>query len=380
MLRTVSWLLRTGAYVFIGLKTFTHPPAGTATLVSAAAAYVLSSLALLLWGLTEARGDEAADRSLMLLLLGAAAVLAGYASAAPHAESLIGLSLAFVMQLGTQASLAVGWATAGCTVAAVETGVLANGAGREIALGYPVLVAAVLIASHNRRAWRVRAEQSATLLAQTELLRAEQRQVAVLDERTRIAREIHDVLAHSLGALSIQIQAAEVLLTDHQDIDRAVTVLAGARRLTADGLTETRRAVHALRSSLAPLDEELATLANTHRQRHGVPVRLTVEGAPFALSADQALPLLRTAQEALTNAAKHASAQPVEITLTYEDDHVTLAVDNPLAQRDSQRPEFATLNGGYGLTGMRERLLLLGGTLDAAARDGRWRVCAEVPR
>ncbi|WP_208652875.1 sensor histidine kinase, partial [Streptomyces rhizosphaericus] len=214
------------------------------------------------------------------------------------------------------------------------------------------------------------------------LLRAEQRRVAVLDERARIAREIHDVLAHSLGALSIQIQAASALLTDHRDVDRAVTVLDGARRLTADGLAETRRAVHALRSDLAPLDEELATMADTHRQRHGVPVRLRVEGEPSPLPADQALPLFRTAQEALTNAAKHAPAQPVEVALTYEDEHVTLTVDNPLGAPPSPRraPAFATVDGGYGLTGMRERLLLLGGTLDAGVRDGQWRVRAEVPR
>ncbi len=377
----MSWLLRTGAYACVGLKTLVHPPAGTGSLALAVAAYALCGVALLVWGLTDVTGDAAAGHAPRLrLLLGAAAVLAGCASALPHAGSLIGLALLFVMQLGTEASLPVGWAAAGCTVAAVETGVLVSGAGRGIALGYPLLVVTVLIASHNRRAWRLRAEQSADLLAQAELLRAEQRRVAVLDERTRIAREIHDVLAHSLGALSIQIQAASAVLTDHQDIDRAVTVLAGARRLTADGLTETRRAVHALRSSLAPLDEELAKAADTHRQRHGVPVRLTVEGEPFPLPADQALPLFRTAQEALTNAAKHAPTQPVEVILTYEDDHVTLTLDNPLTQRAGDRPQFATVDGGYGLTGMRERLLLLGGTLDAGARDGRWRVCAEVPR
>lgn len=82
----------------------------------------------------------------------------------------------------------------------------------------------------------------------------------------------------------------------------------------------------------------------------------------------------------------------MEVTLNYEDDHVTLTVDNPLGKRDRQRDlgepdaeradtgaEFATLNGGYGLTGMRERLLLLGGSLNAGVQDGRWVVTAEVP-
>ncbi|OPF81799.1 two-component sensor histidine kinase [Streptomyces antioxidans] len=413
MLRTVSWLMRVGAYVFIGLHTFTEPPAGPGAVAQAVVAYALGGLALLLWEVTHALGDEAARRAprsvarrgtqpriRTRVLLGVAAALSGYASAFPHTGALIGLSLMAVMHLGTELSLPVGWAVAGCTVVALETGVLVAGAGRGLALGYPMLVALVLVASHNRRAYRVRAEQSAAMLAQSELLRAEQRRVAVLDERARIAREIHDVLAHSLGALSIQIQAASALLTDHRDIDRAVTVLDGARRLTADGLAETRRAVHALRSDLAPLDEELATMADTHRQRHGVPVRLRVEGEPSPLPADQALPLVRTAQEALTNAAKHAPAQPVEVTLTYEDEHVTLTVDNPLTADgpiaddnpladDSppgtppsprRAPAFATVDGGYGLTGMRERLLLRGGTLDAGVRDGQWRVRAGVPR
>ena len=102
------------------------------------------------------------------------------------------------------------------------------------------------------------------------------------------------------------------------------------------------------------------------------------------LPVDHVLPLFRTAQEALTNAAKHAPAQPAEVTLTYEDDHVTLTVGNPLGDLDPQRaddrPRFATVNGGYGLTGMRERLLLLDGTLNAGVKDGRWVVSARVPR
>ncbi|OIJ87934.1 hypothetical protein BIV25_37590 [Streptomyces sp. MUSC 14] len=369
--------------MFVGVVAFTGP--GPGVTARAVAAYAIGGLAMLLWGLTDAFGERPAGQMpRMQGLFAVAAVVCGYAGAFAHTGALVAISLMLIMDLGTESRLPVGWAVAGCTVVAIETGVLVARASDGLALGYPMLVVMVLIASHNRRAYRVRAEQSAALLAQTELLRAEQRRVAVLDERTRIAREIHDVLAHSLGALSIQIQAAGALLTDHQDIDRAVTVLAEARRLTADGLTETRRAVHALRADIAPLDEELATAADIHRQRHGGAVRLSVRGEPTPLSPDQALPLFRTAQEALTNAAKHAPAQPVEVTLTYQDDHVSLTVDNPLARPDpgrtGDRPEFATVDGGYGLTGMRERLLLLGGTLDAGVRDGRWRVRAEVPR
>ena len=146
--------------------------------------------------------------------------------------------------------------------------------------GYPLLILACFSLGRNRRSYRVQAEQSAALLEQYERLRAEQRRADVLDERTRIAREIHDVLAHSLGALGIQIQAAKAMLTDHQDVDRAVEALSTAQRMAADGLTETRRAVHALRVDTLPLAAELDGVVNTHRQRYQVPVTFAPSAPP----------------------------------------------------------------------------------------------------
>ena len=116
------------------------------------------------------------------------------------------------------------------------------------------------------RGRRVQAEQSAALLAQTQQLLAARGRADVLGERARIAREIHDVLAHSLGALGIQIQAARAVLTDHKDLDRAVDILMTAQRMAADGLTETRRAVHALRLDSRPLDEELRRATGSLRR------------------------------------------------------------------------------------------------------------------
>ena len=101
-----------------------------------------------------------------------------------------------------------------------------------------------------------------------EQLRAEQRRAAVLDERTRIAREIHDVLAHPLGALGMQLQAARAVLADQGDTGRALSLLDQAQRMAKDGLAETQRAVHALRTDPAGLDQELAALTDTHRSRH----------------------------------------------------------------------------------------------------------------
>ena len=245
--------------------------------------------------------------------------------------------------------------------------------------GYPLLIGACLSFGRNRRSYRVQAEQAAALLEQYEQLRAEQRRADVLDERARIAREIHDVLAHSLGALGIQIQAAKAMLTDHRDIDRAVEALATAQRMAADGLTETRRAVHALRVDTLPLDEELARVAETHRSGTTCRSPSRPRARPRPLPPEATLALLRTAQEALVNAAKHAPGQQVAVRLDYGDDGVRLSVTNHLDGTGAPAPGDRRSTGGYGLTGMRERLLLLNGTLLAGPRDDEWAVTAELP-
>ncbi len=253
-----------------------------------------------------------------------------------------------------------------------------TGASFGTLAGDPLLIVVCLMLGLSRRSYRVQAEQAAALLAQHERLRAEQRRGDVLDERTRIAREIHDVLAHSLGALGIQIQAAKAILTDHGDVDRAVEALTTAQRMAADGLTETRRAVHALRVDTLPLGEELAAVTDTHRQRYHVPVTLQTSGAARTLPPEATLALLRTAQEAMVNAAKHAPGQPVAVRLDYGAADVRLSVVNGLNGADvSVRRPGQT--GGYGLTGMRERLALLNGTLRAGPRDNDWTVTAELP-
>ena len=147
---------------------------------------------------------------------------------------------------------------------------------------YPFVPVTGLLLGHFIRTRQEQGQQAAALLARTQQLQAEQSRTEVLNERARIAREIHDVLAHSLGALSIQIQAARAVLTDHQDIDRALEVLSAAQRMAADGLTETRRAVHALRSDAVPLEQELSQAARTHRERYGTDAAFTVGGAPAA--------------------------------------------------------------------------------------------------
>ncbi len=125
-------------------------------------------------------------------------------------------------------------------------------------------------------------------------------------------------------------------------------------------------------------------MAATHEQRHGSTVTLTVTGAAVPLPADRTLALVRTAHESLTNAAKHAPHRPVAVDLLYGDEDVTLTLTNalggpPAAREAGTRRTSRTVDGGYGLTGMRERLLLLDGTLAAGPDEGRWTVTARVP-
>ena len=292
------------------------------------------------------------------------------------------IALAFVaaMAAAINNDLAAAVAVTAAGILAIEVSGLTFGQSYGTLLGLPAIVLTGLVIGRNWGAYRVQAEQAAALLAQREQLQAEQRRADLLDERARIAREIHDVLAHSLGALGIQIQAARSVL--NHDADQAGELLAAAQQMAAEGLVETHRAVQALRADTLPLNEELALVTDTHAQRYHVPVSYDTGGLPAALPPDATLALLRIAQEALVNAAKHAAGQPVAVRLDYGDADVRLAVRNDLPPDADTRQaaDVSTVNGGYGLTGMHERLRLLNGTLEAGRRDGQWIVTAELPR
>ncbi|MBP2319984.1 signal transduction histidine kinase [Kibdelosporangium banguiense] len=357
MLRVLSWLARFGAFGLIGFGIFLGSPVTGGLLTAQIAGFALSGALMVLWAVAEFRSLP----RLQAISLVALAILTGALCTSEHASSFVGLALIAVLDASNVTSTKTSWVVSGGSILAVEVGGLVSGTTLSTLLGYPLLLFAGMLAGQNRRARRVEAEQ--------------RNQVAILDERARIAREIHDVLAHSLGALGIQIQAARAVLTDHGDTERALTILSTAQRMATDGLNETRRAVHALRVDPAPLNEQLATIVETHRAQHHTPVTLSVLGDPVDLPPDTALALVRAVQEALVNAAKHATQQPVDVTLRYDDHDVQVTISNPLGTSS----EFSTADTGYGLTGMRERLLLLRGTLTAGADDGRWTLHARVP-
>jgi signal transduction histidine kinase len=219
--------------------------------------------------------------------------------------------------------------------------------------------------------------QSARLAEESMLAREERARAAGLGERARLAREIHDVLAHTLSALSVQLETADALLESDR-ADQARQSVARASRLAREGLAETRRAIGALRGDTPPLPEMLDQLAAGYRSDLGAPASVTVDGEPRELDPDATLALYRTAQEAMTNVRKHAPGASVTVRLTYHPDDVSLRVDNgpaPLAVGP-----LAESGGGYGLTGLRERAALCGGVLTAQPSGDGYRVEIRLAR
>ena len=380
----------TGAVLLTSAKPHGH----LAWPIQLAGLYV-AGLCLLAWmAFEQVRALDRYRDAALPVVLGVLGVVTSFAAAVAYGSSSQGhggtdieVIYAATAVLGA-ASICALWPAVVVTalvLVVAEVGALAYGAdiiGTFFSLQLSVL--AVLLLGRAISSYRVRATQSAAMLAQHLRLQTEQRRADVLEERTRIAREIHDVLAHSLGALGIQIQAAKAVLTDSQDIDRAVEVLTAAQRMAADGLIETRRAIHALRTDTLTLDRELDQLAANHRSRYRVAVDLRASGPPQPLPPGVTLALLRTAQEALVNAAKHAPGQGVSLSLDYADCQLRLEVANNVADTSGTDEQGATdrpttVGEGYGLTGMRERLQLLDGTLDLRREDGRWTVIAAVP-
>jgi signal transduction histidine kinase len=226
-------------------------------------------------------------------------------------------------------------------------------------------------------------EQTLLLLAETQLAREQQARAAALAERGRIAREIHDVLAHTLAALSVQLETTDALLEGGR-AERARATLGRARHLAREGLTETRRAIGALRGAALPLPDLIGELIEGYTADTGATATSTVEGTARELAPDVALAVYRTAQEALTNVRKHAPGAGVRLLLCYEPDELRMEVENFGQPDPSLRPTGMPTTHGYGLTGLRERAELAGGRFEAGPLAGgpdepRWRVAVRIP-
>jgi signal transduction histidine kinase len=223
---------------------------------------------------------------------------------------------------------------------------------------------------------RLRVEQRRTesLLAEVVAGRDAQVLAAALGERAHLAREMHDVLAHTLSALSIHLEGARMMAEQRSSDHEVLSSLERASLLAREGLGEARRAVGSLRGEALPGPDLLPELACEFEQDTGVACQLTVCGQPADLGADVRLALYRIAQEALTNVRKHSNASALTISLRYESDGIEMVIDN------DGPPSASPLPGGkYGLSGMRERAELLGGKLEAGPTGEGFRVRLWIP-
>lgn len=198
-----------------------------------------------------------------------------------------------------------------------------------------------------------------------EQLIVQAREAGVLDERARMAREIHDTIAQGLTGIVTQLQALEQAHDNPAEWRRHS---AAAIQLARESLTEARRSVEALRPAAletARLSDALCDVAARWSGLHGLPVEVTTTGTVTPLAADTEFALLRIAQEALANVAKHAAASRIGVTLSYLGDTVALDV------RDDGRGFDPTRStSGFGLVAMRERVESLSGTLQVESEPG----------
>ncbi|MEV4567262.1 histidine kinase [Nonomuraea sp. NPDC049419] len=244
----------------------------------------------------------------------------------------------------------------------------------------PVTTALVLREQRDRAAAeRARAEQVAHL---AEL----DRQAAISAERTRMARELHDVIANHFSAIAIQSTAA----LSRKDLDATTvrTIMESVRENSVKGMAEMRAMIGLLRregddgegEATRPRLADAESLVERVR-RAGMDVDMQVEGGVRELPAAVDLAGYRILQEALTNAMKHGES-PVLVRIAYEDERVSVRVENRVGGRRPRGVEGLP-GAGAGLVGMQERAVLVGGTFEAgpaaAGDDGVWRVVAVLP-
>ncbi|REE94700.1 sensor histidine kinase [Thermomonospora umbrina] len=218
-----------------------------------------------------------------------------------------------------------------------------------------------------------------SLAEQEALRRQDLARQARLEERARIARELHDVVAHHMSVIAMQAEAAPYKIPDLPDAAKDTFVL--VRDAARDALTETRRVVGLLRSEdegaerrPQPGLERLEEVVGGARQA-GLSVDVVVVGLPRAVAAGVDLSAFRIVQESLSNASKYAPGARVRVEVRYGADALEVTVTDDGARTTPEEP-----GGGHGLVGMRERVAMLGGTLEAGpAEPAGWAVEARLP-
>jgi len=247
----------------------------------------------------------------------------------------------------------------------------------------------VLLAVIGRFIRRSRQSQDQTelLMAQLQDARDAEAAAAAVAERGRIAGELHDVLAHALSGLAIQLQGARKL-ADTEGASAGLRAAIGrSAELAKEGLAEARQAVGALRGDRLPTVSQLPALIAEFRRDTGTDISLAIEGAPRPVPAEGDLAIYRGAQEALTNIARYAPGATAAVTVCYAADRTILTVENspcPSAEGAAAAAGPGTelltsAGGGHGLASMRERAERAGGSARSGPHHGGWLVELEIP-
>jgi signal transduction histidine kinase len=367
-----------GPVVLIGVTvsaTRTHPGPGLdgrgLAISAALAAFAAGGLGALA---TRDHPGAVHVASLLVLLAGSAALM----WLQPDGVAIIGIFTAvFLLSRQVPRRFEIALYAAGTAFLALLTGTSHIGTTLSGVLGSVAVVGFFGMSLLARRLREVN-QQADELLAELERTRAAEARAAGLAERQRLAREMHDVLAHSLSGLMLQLEGARMLAAENTGDARLPTAIERAHHLAEAGLEEAGRAIGMLRGDELPGPERLPSLAAQFQQDSGVPCQYRVSGEARALGSEARLAVYRVTQEALTNITKHTSPGRVSVSLAYEPASTRLTVEDFAA--DGGRPDSAGQDGGgYGLTGMRERAELLGGTLTAAATGTGFRVELRLP-
>ena len=386
-------MLSVGGYVLLAIATVIALLAGDSDPRESAitAAIALVAAVWLYIGYTRLPRPREDRRSRLLVLFVGVVVLASvlmlrqplffifmisgffYATALrPYPIAVAGIALTSILVntlLAGVPQTATAW-TYYVVIIVVQTAVIGTGT---------IIAARVSEQNEQRRETVVRLEQAlaenAGLHAQ---LLTQAREAGVLEERQRLAREIHDTIAQGLTGVITQLGAARQA---HDRLDEHERHLANAERIARDSLSEARRSVEgSLPSALeaATLPDALHELARGWSEDSGVAAEVTITGDRIALDPEIEVALLRTAQEALANVAKHARAGRVNLTLSFMDDVVTLDVRDDGIGFDVDRP--APTSRGFGLHGMRQRVARVAGSLEVESEPGGGTaISARVP-
>ncbi|HEX3751905.1 MAG TPA: histidine kinase [Streptosporangiaceae bacterium] len=319
--------------------------------------------------------DRVAARVGELAVFGASAV--AIAVFQPNGLSeLPGSAVVFIAGVALSPPFAV---AIGATVTAGVATAVALGSARGVSvasIAESALLCAVLgLTGAILRRYRISQANTELLLAHLEEARDDQARAAAAEERASIARDLHDVLAHSLSGLSIQLEMVRKLAARADVPPELRAAIDGAAGMTKEGLAGARDAVGVLRRDDQLGVSQLPELVEHFRRDFGLAVDYTVQGTPRPVAPDLGLALYRVTGEALTNVARHAAGASARVELSFDAAAVRLSVTDD----GGEQGVLAGEGSGWGLAGVRERIKRLGGDFTAGPAGPGWSVVVSAP-